>query len=88
MRFSELCDKEVICCSNGARLGFVEDLQIDQCTGEIQAIIIPVSGRFLGVFGAAEEVVVSWSDIDKMGEDIILVNSRAEACLKRNKKKC
>ena len=38
-KFTDLHCKEVICISDGRRLGFVSDARIDLCDGQITAII-------------------------------------------------
>lgn len=86
LRFSELMEKEVISCIDGSRLGFVDDLFIEQETGRITALIVPeCSGSFLQL-KRGEEQCVDWCDIEKMGEDIILVR-KATACTPRARKR-
>ncbi len=41
MRICDLREKEVINICDGERLGFVEDVEFDLCTGKITHIIIP-----------------------------------------------
>ncbi len=41
MRFSEFQEKEVINACDCCKLGYVEDLVIDEKKGKIEAIIIP-----------------------------------------------
>ena len=72
MRMYDLRQKEVINLSDGTRYGFVSDLEIDTA-GKIQAIIIPGPGRVLGVFGREQEYRIEWEMIQKIGDDIILV---------------
>ena len=72
-RMYDLRQKEVINTSDGARFGFVSDLEIDIKTGKITAIIVPGPGRVLGVFGRDQEYRVDWNMIHKIGDDIILV---------------
>ena len=51
MKFTNLQCKEVICVSNGQRLGFVSDVQIEVPEGRVCAIVVPGPCRFLGVAG-------------------------------------
>ena len=71
-RFSCFCKKEVIDVIDGRRLGFVCDLEIDECTGKILAIIVP--GKVCGFFRMREDFIIPWHHIKKIGDDIILVN--------------
>jgi len=72
---SELQAKEVIMMDSGERLGFIDDLEIDEQTGYITALIIierQLKGSF---FNKPDERVVSWNQIVTIGTDIILVNN-------------
>lgn len=72
-RTSDFRQKEVINISDGKRLGFVHDVEINLESGRLDAIVIPGEGRFFGLFGKDNEYVIPWSKIKKIGEDIILV---------------
>ena len=71
--FSELRRKEIINVCDGARLGCACDLELDDCTGLISAIIVPGPSRFMGLFRGAEELVIPYCKIQKIGDDVILV---------------
>lgn len=65
--------REVINLSDGERMGFVCDLEIDNCTGQIYSLIVP-SKEKVGIFPRNARVSIPWSAIKKIGDDIILVN--------------
>lgn len=71
--FSELRRKEVINVCDGARLGCISDLELDDCNGAISAIIVPGPSRFWGILRSSEELVIPYSSIKKIGDDVILV---------------
>lgn len=71
---AELRNKEVICKSNGARLGSVDDVEIDIQSGKLNAIVIYGRSRMAGFLGKCEDVIIPWCDIDIIGEDTILVS--------------
>lgn len=73
-RSSDLKQKEVINISDGRRLGFVCDVEINLEDGKIEAIIIPAGGRLFGIIGKDSEFLIPWERIKKIGEDIILVD--------------
>jgi len=75
VRVYDLKQKEVINISDGCRLGFVADIEFDLKTGKIEAIIIPGSGKMFGIFGHEQEIRIKWSDIDQIGEDLIIVDA-------------
>jgi len=70
---AELKYKEVVNLADGARLGFVCDLEFDIETGRVTSLVIPGPLRLLGIFGREEDYIVPWEAITKIGEDIILV---------------
>lgn len=78
VRSSELRQKEVINICDGARLGFVYDVEVNMQTGNVEAIIVPGSGKFLGVFGKDTDYIIPWERIKKIGDDIILVDFDAK----------
>ncbi len=72
-RIVDLRCKEVISISDGSRLGYVNDVEIDTCTGRLAAIIVPGQGK-LGFFGRREDFVIPWEAIRRIGDDIILTS--------------
>lgn len=75
VKTSELRTKDVINVTDGRRMGLIGDLELDLEAGRIKAIVIPGPGRFLGLFGRERDVVVDWEQIEKIGQDVILVRT-------------
>ena len=50
MRFSDLCEKEVVNVKDCRCLGSVRDLDIDKECGKILALIVPGPGNIWAVF--------------------------------------
>ena len=73
-RIYDFRNKEVINISDGRRLGFIEDVDLDIESGNISSVIIPVRGKILGVFGKDTEYIIPWESIKKIGHDIVLVD--------------
>ncbi len=73
---SDFRQKEVISITEAKRLGFISDIDIDFEKGVIESIIIPGRSRFFGMFGASEDIHIPWSDIYKIGDDLILVKTQ------------
>ena len=73
MRLCELKEKEVINVCNCKCLGFVVDIDIDVCTGVVLALIIPGCGKMWSMFGRGSELLIPWSQVVRVGPDIILV---------------
>lgn len=73
MRICELREKEVINICNCECLGFVVDVDIDECNGCVRALIIPRCGKMFGFMGKSNDIIIPWKQIVKIGPDIILV---------------
>ena len=80
-------EKEVINVCDGKRLGCVSEVEFNVCDGRLTAIVVPVEGGFLG-FGGKERIVIPWEKIERIGEDVILVNAEGllpTPCKKKGK---
>ena len=51
VRLSEWKKKEVINCCDCKKLGYIEDLIIDECKGCIEALVVPEGGKWCNFFG-------------------------------------
>ena len=80
VNFTDLHCKEVICVSDGRRLGYISDARIDLPQGHILAIIVPGPCRFFGLWGRRDDYIIPWHCIRKMGPDIVLVDIKPEEC--------
>ena len=81
--FKELCGKEVICTCDGARLGYVNDLEFDEKTGCVCALLLPDNKPFSFSRKPRFRVCLDW--IEQFGKDLILICRYEElnACKKR-----
>ena len=80
IKFTQLQCKEVICVSDGRRLGFISDVQVEVPEGNIRAIVVPGPCRILGVLGRHDDYVIPWSCIRRIGPDIVLVDTKPDDC--------
>ena len=72
MRLSELQLKEIINISNGKRFGVIIDV-IVSTNGNIEKLVLEEKkGRKF----SKEEYEISWNQIVKVGDDIILIDTR------------
>ena len=71
----KLCRREVIDISTAERLGMVSDVEINEKTGNIDALIVPRCGRILAQFWGKGELVIPWNNVVVMGKEVILVQS-------------
>ena len=74
IKISELKQREVINVNDGKRLGIVYDVEIDMEKGTVDALVIPGTGKLMGIFTRESDVVVSWENIKKIGIDVILID--------------
>ena len=79
-KFTDLHCKEVICVSDGRRLGFISDARIELPGGHILAIIVPGPCRFFGLWGRKDDFVIPWHCIRRIGPDIVLVDIKPDEC--------
>ena len=80
VKFTELQCKEVICVSDGRRLGFITDVRVEVPEGNIVAVIVPGPCRFFGLWGRREDFVIPWCCIRRIGPDIVLVDAKPDEC--------
>lgn len=82
--------KEVINICDGCRLGYVGDVEVRVPEGQVVAIVVYGPYRFFGLFGRGEEYYIPWDCIQRIGDDIILVDKqfpRREACQERKRRR-
>lgn len=83
-RASELFDKEVICITDGSRLGLIGEFEINTSTGKIETVIIPGRMRLFGLLGRSDDIIIPFSGIEVFGDEVILVNIEPpKRCSKR-----
>ena len=80
MRITELHCKEVICVSDGRRLGFISDVEVEIPCGNVLAIVVPGPCRIFGILGRNDDYVIPWRCIKRIGPDIVLVDIKPEEC--------
>ncbi len=89
-RFRDFRRKEVININDGTRLGFVADIDVRIPEGQAAAIIIYGPARFFGLFGPREEFYIPWDSIQRIGDDIILIDKsfqRRDSKLERQRRR-
>ena len=74
MSYCELKRREVINGSDGRRLGHIVDLVFSIDSGKIKGIILPYGKR--GLFSKSQDLFIPWQCVQKIGEDVILVEIR------------
>ena len=71
MRLSELQGKDIINTIDGKKIGNIVDVNIG-LNGNMESFVVEKGRFFFKLFGR-EEVLVRWDQVNKIGEDVILV---------------
>ena len=79
-KFTDLHCKEVICISDGRRLGFIQDVIISLPQGEVNAIVVPGRCKLGGLGSPKDDYVIPWKSICRIGPDIVLVDITPDDC--------
>lgn len=72
MRLSDLQNKKIININDGKEIGSIIDININ-LDGSINSLVIE-KYKFLISYFNNKEVNITWKQIEKIGEDVILVN--------------
>ncbi|MCM1023911.1 MAG: YlmC/YmxH family sporulation protein [Prevotella sp.] len=70
-----LRNKEIINIKNGARLGYIDDLEFDTGTSEVKSFIVYGRARFFGLLGREDDIVIDCGDIEIIGVDTVLISA-------------
>lgn len=74
MRLSDLQSKNLVNMTDGKNIGTIIDVKINEETGNIDSLIIENKGAMFSFLSKDMDVEISWADIKKIGEDVILVS--------------
>lgn len=74
IKASELREKEIINVVDGSKLGMISDIEIDLEEAKIKAIIMPKPGGIMSFFSKANNIIIEWKDIVRIGREVVLVN--------------
>ena len=75
MTLYELCQRDVINVSTGANLGRVDDISFEEATATITNIVLYGRLKLFGLLGREEDTYIPWTDIKKIGSDVVLVQT-------------
>ncbi len=73
MRLSDLQNKDVVNIIDGKLVGNIIDIMINSSNGIMESLIIEKSKFFVSLFSNKNEIEIKWNQIEKIGEDVILV---------------
>lgn len=72
MRLSDLQSKDIINIHDGKKIGNIIDVKITD-KGEMDGLVIEQSKFLISMFTTKNEIEIKWHQIEKIGEDVILV---------------
>ena len=72
MRLSDLQNKTVINLIDGKNIGNIIDLNIND-KGEATGLVVEKHKFIISYFSSKKEMIIKWDQIEKIGEDVILV---------------
>ncbi len=73
MRLSDLQNKDIVNIDDGKKIGNIIDVIIDK-EGNMESLIVQKSKFITNIFSNKDEMEVKWKQIEKIGEDVILVS--------------
>lgn len=72
MRLSDLQNKSVINLIDGKNIGNIIDLSVNE-NGITTGLIVEKHKFIISYFTGNKEITIKWDQIEKIGEDVILV---------------
>ena len=72
MRLSDLQHKEVINVIDGKKMGHIIDTVLDE-DGKLDSLVVEKYKFLISWFSKNGEVQIKWPQIEKIGDDVILV---------------
>ena len=73
MRLSDLQNKTVVNIIDGKNIGNIIDLEIKE-DGTAMGLVVEKYKFIISSFTNKKELIIKWNQIEKIGEDVILVN--------------
>lgn len=74
VRLSELQNKDVVDIMTGEKIGNISDVEISNDTGNVLKMIVYEKKGLINMLRGGEEVTITWSQIKKIGTDVILIS--------------
>jgi len=71
MRLSELQSKDIV-TMDGKLIGNIIDVIVEE--GKIKYLVVEKSKFLLSMFSSKDEMEIKWDQINKIGEDVILIS--------------
>ena len=79
MTLSELCERDIINVATGENYGRVDDIVFEPQTAQITHVVLYGRLKWFGLLGREEDVCIPWQEIQKVGADVLLVETQQPA---------
>lgn len=73
MRLSDMQDKDVVELKTGLKIGNIIDIKVNN-DGYIESLILE-KRKYTRLFSSNDEIEIPFNKIERIGEDVILINS-------------
>ena len=74
MKLSELQRKDIVNLKDGKKIGRIIDVEFDESNGFMIHFVIEKAHIFRNIFSVNDELTIKFSQIKKLGEDVILID--------------
>lgn len=74
MKLSDLQSKYIVNINDGKNIGNIIDVKINEENGSIISLVIEPNKNFFSFGRGKNDTEIRWNSIEKIGEDVILVN--------------
>ena len=74
MKLSELQRKDIVSIKDGKKIGKIVDVEFDPENGYMIKFIIERAHFVRNLFSTTDEISIRFTQIKKMGEDVILID--------------
>lgn len=85
MTLYELCERDVINIVTGANMGRVDDISFSAETATVEHVILYGRLKLFGLLGREEDTYIPWREIEKIGDDVLLVKTEIKTPGKKMK---
>jgi len=75
--YNELRQKEIVYVLCGKRMGKLSDLIFSTNSKKVLGIVVPSQHK---LFRQREDIFIPWDNINKIGDDVILVSINVDSC--------
>lgn len=73
MRLSDLQSKDIVNTIDGRNIGNIIDVKIEANTGAIISLVVEPNKKMMSFMNRGMDTEISWKNIERIGEDVILV---------------